>query len=404
MIEITNTKGGRKRYNEDIRCLQELAAAFTEIFKEANINFVLSGCQNNQEGYVWLNDKIRYVPASDKSCDYIICDDTDGASIPYYDNTEHVMCHNYGAAYSEVQTSTCIQKVNGDFPRLKDAILGLYGVLKDSDETQVVNSPVYFDNVKFSSLIIDGTTTVKSKNDGFQILTKNGNYRFRSDSPVVEKFNGDEIEWQINGSSGKILMPGFTGNNLTCKDITTESIKVGGKPIAEILAMSKFPKSVKNERLVCDNGKTVSEYPYISVRQDKERVVLLGTIENEYILGERNHFTIDFDALQNSTFGEIVSYSGTGTERLVLFKSVLRLPDSIDAPSGDRLPGTMLSSDESQEEAGLKQYISGNAQLMIGVDKHLYFLLKTGQTLQWKYSKSNSGSTGPYINFSFYVD
>ena len=402
MIEITNIKGGRKRYNEDIRCLQESALAFTEIFKNTEVYFVISGCQNHQDGYVWLDGKIRYVPSSDSDLDYIVCNDTDGAEIPYHDASEHLMCHNYDAMYSNTPTTPCIKKTNGEFPRLKDTLLGYYGILKDSADLQLLNSPVYFNSVKLPSVIIDGNTTLKATETGLEICTKNGNFRLRADSPVFEKYNGDTIEWQINGDNGNIFMPRLSGDYLSCTDIETKAIKIGGKSIEDVLAISDFPKLIKDEHLVYDKEEAVSVYPYITVRQDKERVVLRGTIENQYILGEENHFVVDFNTLHNSKYGDIVSYSGTGTEKLVLFKSILRLPDSIDAPNASRLPGVMLMSDGSQE--GTKQYVSGNAQLIIGADKHLYFLMKTEQVLTWRYTKVNCLFTGPYINFSFYVD
>lgn len=404
MIEITNIKGGRKRYNEDIRCLQELAIAFTEIFKVADVNFVVSGCQNHQEGYVWLNGKIRYIPASDSDMDYIICNDTDGAEIPYQDSSEHIMCHNYDAMYSSTPKSPCITKENGEFPRLKDALFGNYGVLKNSSKKQYLNSPVYFNNAKFASVVIDNNTTIKTTDKGLEISTRNGNYRFRLDSPIFEKYDGDTIEWQINGNDGNILMPKLFGSNLKSTDILAKSVKIKGKTDENTVALSKFPKHLKYKYLVSDNGKNVADYTSVLVSQEKERVMLRGTIENTYILGKEDHFLVDFDTLQNSTVGSIIAYSGTGDERLVLFKSILRLPDEVDGPNKNRLPGVMIMSNELHGKTSQDKQFSGNVQLIIGADKHLYFLMKTGQYLSWLYSKIENTHPGPYINFSFYVD
>ena len=58
MKEIVSSHGGRFRYNEDIKALQESALAITEFLKQLDENFVLSGCKNNSSGYVWLDGKI----------------------------------------------------------------------------------------------------------------------------------------------------------------------------------------------------------------------------------------------------------------------------------------------------------------------------------------------------------
>lgn len=47
MKEITGSQGGRYRYNEDIKALQDSALALTEFLKQIGTNFVLSGCKDN---------------------------------------------------------------------------------------------------------------------------------------------------------------------------------------------------------------------------------------------------------------------------------------------------------------------------------------------------------------------
>lgn len=409
MIEITNTKGGRKRYNEDIRCLQESALAFTEIFKDTDDNFVISGCGNHQSGYVWLNGKIRRVQASDTDMSFIVCKDTDGASIPYQDNTEHIMCYDYEAEYSDTASRPCISKINGKFPRLEDAILGLYGILKNySDGVQTINSDVLFDNLELlSHLTLNDNVKLTASDNGVEFYTPNGNFRFRIDRPLFECFDNDGIIWQINGSEGELKLQNITGNELVSQQIYTSKFLIGEKDIKDTFSHTNYPKIISGEKLILDNGKVQMQYQHITIKQSRERIWLFGIIEKQYILGSSYNnvekANITLETLQNNTYGEVIKYSDTGNERLVLFKSYLRLPDTIDAPKENMLPGTMLMSNIPQSVNDPGDYVCGNAQLIIGADKHLYFLLKTGQRLLWKYS-SELNVVGPYINFSFYID
>lgn len=404
MIEITNTKGGRKRYNEDIRCLQELALAFTEIFKVTDKNFVISGCQHHQEGYVWLNGKIRHVTSSDTDYDYIVCDDTDGATVPYHDNSEHVVCHNYNAKYSAKRVAPCIVKKDGDFPHLTTVLLGLYGILKEANNEQDINTPIYFNDIEVPSLSIDNNIILQSTDNGFELITSNGNFRFRIDKPIIEKFNDNEIIWQINGNSGNLKISKLTGETMSCDTCNAKSYIFNKKPIGETFAISNYPKDINNKRLIYDDGINTRDYQLVAVRQEKELVTLFGSIEAKYILGENPDDIISLNGLNKNKNGKVISYTDDSNGELVLLKSYLRLPDDIDAPNPKRLPGIMLMSDTPQGKLGYENDISGNAQLMIGADKHLYFLIKTGQRLLWRRIIGNMSQPGPIINFSFYID
>lgn len=115
MHEYRYKTGGRRLYNEDIERLQDLALSCTEFFASAGINFVINGCKvtletsGNQttwtieEGYVYLNGKIRHVAPQTLTGDatltpYIIADDYDGPNIKYADGTTGTAYRVYGTA------------------------------------------------------------------------------------------------------------------------------------------------------------------------------------------------------------------------------------------------------------------------------------------------------------------
>lgn len=115
MHEYRYKTGGRRLYNEDIERLQDLALSCTEFFASAGINFVINGCKVTletsgsqitwtiEEGYVYLNGKIRHVApqtltGSAGLAPYIIADDYDGPNIKYADGTTGTAYRVYGTA------------------------------------------------------------------------------------------------------------------------------------------------------------------------------------------------------------------------------------------------------------------------------------------------------------------
>lgn len=144
MKEYQSTLGGRPLYSSDIKNLQELALSFTELFKDYNAAFVLTGCgvthQNNAyqlaEGYVFLDGKIRHVNATSVASVQnlkIVSMQRDGSGITYNDDTDHVQYIEYYAEYqnSDAVTAPHISYNNGSWPNLRTAFLNYYAVVKN---------------------------------------------------------------------------------------------------------------------------------------------------------------------------------------------------------------------------------------------------------------------------------
>lgn len=91
MIEYVSKQGGRHLYNEDMINLQNLINSFPEFFKDCGEDFVISGLEQVRkgdgwyfdEGYVFLDGKVRYVPSVSTKYSYIIPHDTNSQDIVY---------------------------------------------------------------------------------------------------------------------------------------------------------------------------------------------------------------------------------------------------------------------------------------------------------------------------------
>lgn len=113
MKEYYSELGGRHLYSSDIKNLQELALAFAQLFKGANVNFVLSGCKatgSNEhsnvrdytEGYVYLDGRICHVDAAENVSGNnlkIVLKQRNGGNIPYADGTYHPQYVEYYGEY-----------------------------------------------------------------------------------------------------------------------------------------------------------------------------------------------------------------------------------------------------------------------------------------------------------------
>lgn len=422
MKQIKSNIGGRFRYNEDFRAIQEAALALSEFLKSSNENFVISGCENGDGGYVWLDGKIRYVEESDKDSDFIICKDTDGPSVLYGDDTSHKLYTEYGASYSDSPNGTYISKENGKFPSIRGKFWEHIGIAKNSGAKQNITSNVNFNNgvelktinLQYGCVKISNTEICfESKNgDGFSLFTDKPMVGIRKGGETVSVFGGDVYQDDL---FGEVLMPTLNGTSMRVLEKANASkYNVEGKDIKDLL---KTPMHIqKTSWLPFVDTKNNTQYKNIGAKRIKDKIFIRGRLEVKYILNglDETNFDdlIDYDKLlqSNEYVEEVNSFNAKSLDenskvvehgKIARLKLKLKLPDEIPVPDEDILPGCMIMSlypeNYLNQNAKATDYYSlGNAQLQLGSDGFLYLVIGTGFKMYF-------GGRSIYINFNYIV-
>lgn len=411
MKEIVSSHGGRFRYNEDIKALQESALAITEFLKQLDENFVLSGCKNNGSGYVWLDGKIRYVEAVSVSAtyNYIIAEDTDGVEIEYYNHELHQMNTNYGAKYSSsastsAKTIAKLSKLN-DFPRLGYALFHKFSIDKVSKQKSEINAPVDFsDTLAASGFVINiGTAVVRMAIEYpyFVILILNEGKSCQLRLPFYRNtigFTAHHNEWSVSnlndGSNdyGELYFDNIDikklsiRNDLMCDDLQVMSSNGTYLSIANILQNNNIDISCSTTKFY--NINTNEECKYINVKKSNGIVSINGLLPIEYILGETYescHVGDPFylhDIIESSQYHTLVQQytNSSGIKALKIYTS-LYLKSSEFYPNKNMLPGTILCSDMVSYYGG--DCFNGNMQLMIDKTGRIYLLMASEQQKEY---------------------
>lgn len=206
MKEYIAESGGRYTYADDILNLQELSLSMTAIFTGC-ADFIISGCLINgsdiSEGYVWINNKIRYF----EGCK--------GVNFPYYiyekninDSTTYAndinkrgrcnyLCEGGKAVPTETDSITgiipsFIELKEEYCPRFQDKFMGKYAVLL---ETPFSRQTIAKD------LLLQGNLTIEKAIES------------KTSSSVVNHTNGYAIK-QIVKSSGDVSLGAYLNNVL----------------------------------------------------------------------------------------------------------------------------------------------------------------------------------------------
>lgn len=166
MKEFQTKKGGRVLYNEDFYNLQEINNSNAAFFSSLGINFVISGCTKDSdgyvEGYVMLNGKVRKVEktkVSDMISPAIIVNDTTYTD-QYEDGNVSPTIYDYGCKIIDLsKTSTTQNKIvwnsSTGFGNIYDSFIGNLVVLKDSSNSQSVQGSVKFNGaVELTNAVI----------------------------------------------------------------------------------------------------------------------------------------------------------------------------------------------------------------------------------------------------------
>lgn len=423
MRNIENNIGGRFRYNSDFRDIQELALAFAEFLKSAKENFVISGCENGESGYVWLNGKIRYVEKTDKDYDFIVCVDENGPNVLYGDDTSHKLYIEYKATYGDVAEENCISKINGKFPTIKDNLWEYFGIAKNSGNEQTVTSNVNFNNgvelkkISFGDMTISivGSEICFDSNDGngFSLNMDEALIGIRKNSETISKISKFD---SYGHALGTVPMPVLDGKSLDVLSKTNaKRYALEGKDIKNVL---KTSINIKNTYwMPFINTKSNTLYSKLMAKQVKDKIFVRGRIDWNYITNnfDESNFdnTIDYQELtqDNGYASEICSFDakshndGNNTlindGKITKLKLSLKLPNGISLPATDALPGCMIMSlypeNYIKDNATPSDYYSlGNAQLQLGNDGFLYIIIGTGYKMYF-------GGQAAYVNFNYII-
>ena len=411
MKEIVSSHGGRFRYNEDIKALQESALAITEFLKQLDENFVLSGCKNNSSGYVWLDGKIRYVEAVSVSTNYnyIVAEDTDGIEIEYHNHELHQMNINYGAKYSSSASTSAktIAKLSelNDFPRLGYALFHKFSVDKVSKEKSEINAPVDFsDALAASGFVINiGSAVVRMTIEYpyFVITIQNNGKTSQLKLPFYDhtiRFKGNDNEWSVSNlnegysDSGELYFDSIDIRdlvirlNLVCDDLQVLSSNGSYLSIANILQNNNIDISCSTTKFY--NIKTNEECKYINVKKSNGIVTINGLLPIEYILGETYdscHAGDPFylsDIIESNKYHTLVqSYTNTSGITVLKIYTSLYLKSSEFYPTKNMLPGIMLFSDMVSYYG--EDHFNGNMQLMIDETGRICLLMAFEQQREY---------------------
>ena len=411
MKEIVSSHGGRFRYNEDIKALQESALAITEFLKQLDENFVLSGCKNNSSGYVWLDGKIRYVEAVSVSTtyNYIVAEDTDGIEIEYHNHELHQMNINYGAKYSSSASTSAktIAKLSelNDFPRLEYALFHKFSVDKVSKEKSEINAPVDFsDALAASGFVINiGSAVVRMTIEYpyFVITIQNNGKTSQLKLPFYDhtiRFKGNDNEWSVSNlnegysDSGELYFDSIDIRdlvirlNLVCNDLQVLSSNGTYLSIANILQNNNIDISCSTTKFF--NIKTNEECKYINVKKSNGIVTINGLLPIEYILGKTYDSCHDgdpfylSDIIKSNIYHTLVqSYTNTSGITVLKIYTSLYLKSSEFYPTRNMLPGIMLCSDMVSYYG--EDHFNGNMQLMIDETGRICLLMAFEQQREY---------------------
>lgn len=396
MKEITSYQGGRYRYCEDINSLQDAALAITEFFKQFDGNFVISGCENNGAGYVWINGKIRHVDAASPSMhfDYIIAEDSNGVSIDYSNDEKHEMNKVYSAKYSTVASSSAnmiaVNSKISDFPRIWYAIFHKCSIDKSSTLDSVVTSPM-----NFSGSLIGKTMTFKVGDSSidlrinypylditFTINGKNNILRLPFEKNTI-KYTTSNNEWSLSNKdediNGELFFDSVNIDELEvkeavkCDDLLVKTANGEYSSIANILTIND-----KNESRVSKVYNSITNLPIntLDIRESNGIVNISGIIPASYIFGydvEGNchvggSFSINEN--QNNDF----KITKESKEYCFKYKTSMKLGAGITPPNKNRLPGIILYPTMSSYNWGSGSVANGNIQLMMDEKGCFYYL------------------------------
>lgn len=395
MKNLLSSYGGRRRYNEDFRTLQESASAINKFLTHFQGNFILSGCTNNEDGYVWIDDKIRYVNAGNKntSYKYIIAKENNGTQIRYANDNEHEMNVSYGAEYSIQKPDDGIGyiELSNNLSRFKN-VVDEYVISKNSDDDVVLNTEILFNNKLISSDLVLQDISCKTDTDSVSFKYGNYKYVFGISEPTILCYESDELIWVINKNDltlGQITMQPLSGNNLTIKGtVQCNTVNYMNRNYQNVeINTNKITLPLYDEY-----DKADSTMMFVT---QTERIVHVYGALNKYIYSyDKDAFDchIEYTPYNNNietNYRKLIAtetyYIRHGTQAyniestyqlsgIYLCKTTLRLPDKISKPK--YTPGTVLTGDLYDDDCnGISHPWSISIEMFIDTDGYINLII-----------------------------
>lgn len=422
MIEFKSNIGGRFDSVADFVNMQNSALAITKFFLDSDLYFVISGCKRTEHGYtdgfVWVDEKIRYVEATDIDSDdiWIVSDnDGEGVSVEYADGSTHPVSYIYSAHYATSGSiDVDMQAENGKFPTLVD-FFSNYVLAKNSDSLQEITTNSGFDASSFKNGYTyrddEDYDTVSvgyeksNKRFFIKFLNSYGNeyskYYIDQNGTALTFSKNGQIVWQIGGELGELSINDMQLHNMddngefNVKEWADMSeIVLDGDYLEDIFASTIFHQDTDWVHPI--DSDTNAQIASLNVRQQGYKVFIYGILPKRYIMGADNANDIDPSAsIESSPYVDIVSVYPSGSfsdATCAVLKTHVKLPDSIDPPDQSRIPGCVISSD----------VIIGNTlrmcnvELHVGTDNHLYIVGKP-KCMKWR-------EGGARLSFEYLVD
>lgn len=294
MKEFQSQEGGRHVYNSDFKNLQELALAMQELFRDAEGNFVISGCavtiNNNNtvsvtSGYVYIDGKIRNVAASTQNTITNLCIipvEEEGEEIPYADGGTANQYINY---YAEVSTSSsdsnaiAYDSTLKGFPNLANFWMNHYSISKIADNQQINELTVnknFSVNGKFTApngvYLTDNIYVIYSSN-GIEIHNGDYSYVFQNNGAIMFLKNGAPFmgcgTTSYNGNAA------FHIGNANASSFSANKIILNGTNITDLLSplgivqmWAGVVDALPSNYMLCDGRKL-----YIKTYSDLYKVI-----------------------------------------------------------------------------------------------------------------------------------
>ena len=340
MKEYRSRNSGRYVFNEDIHNLQDLALSSAELFRDADSNFIISGCaititENHgiytihvASGYVWLNDKIRKVNAftgttSNIGSIGIYETQPESPQITYFSGESDYQYNDYASEvrinFDNTDNIACLMAEyvvsEYKFPDLRSVYFNHYCIMNNGtpgNTDYLVAGEIDVTTLKISHTPIADIFVLKAGdylNDGASLVFTDG------DDHTVISGNGLTVGGSIVGEDIQILNDAIVTGSVTADSF----IKSGG-------SSSEFLKA---------DG-SVDNTPYAAASALNSYLLLTGgtisgdlavrnlTVNSDLAISGEGTVTKDFKILRDltvsgeSTFNDIIgadlSLSGSITE------------------------------------------------------------------------------------------
>ena len=339
MKELKFENGGRKLFNEDLVDIQDHLISIQKMFVGES-PFILSGIvfanysgnlHSTTEGYVWLDGKIRYVPAQTgldfTSPLYLNTEDID-ESTDFEDGISKISSTNYSVIIESSASGNESIRIDPheDILRYFKNVLGDKYLQLDSEDIEVINSSLRFESpitvngavqvnntVSAEEVVVGGELSVsggdisveEDVNVGGNILAGSSvrakDFYINSlSSPVISDLGviGDNLVENDSIQAGAVTEDKLGNNSVTSSKVANNSITTNSIVDGEVTEDKLANNSVNTDKIVND-----------SITEDKIgfsslKILSSGIVSNTSIDGDLTFITVthNLSLVPNSYF------------------------------------------------------------------------------------------------------